>query len=68
MGDVDGTGSWGLAVSIFEEQRPDLEAPPAGTLTGKGTCVSCEDEDVSLYRTSTSTTPDTCTACRGPVR
>lgn len=67
MNDIDANGSWGNAVSTFEQQRPDLQAAPQGTLTGTGPCVSCGTEG-NLYRTEASAKPDTCTGCRGPVR
>ena len=68
MQDIDANGSWGNAVSIFEAQRPDMTRPPAGILTGRGTCAVCGADDVNLFRTTTSTVPDACTACRGPVK
>ena len=66
MSDVDANGSWGNAVRTFEDLRPDLSAPAAGILTDYGSCQSCGAE-THLYRTSTSTEPDTCTSCRGKV-
>ncbi len=66
--DIDANGSWGNAVKLFEDQRPDMATPSAGMLTADGTCRSCQTKDVALFRTPTSLIPDTCTTCRGLVR